>query len=279
MYREILSFVEESKDEPFVLFWTTPVPHVPLQAPEKWVDHYRAKLGDEEPYIGDKDYFPCRYPRATYAAMVSYWDEQIGGLVAKLKELGIYDNTIIIFTSDNGPTFNGGTDSPYFDSAKPFKSEFGWGKASLREGGIRVPMIASWPGHIPAGTTSDLLSAFWDMMPTMCDIAGIESPATDGISMLPEMLGDKENQKQHDFLYWEFPESGGQKALRFGDWKAFVGDVKNGNRNIELYNLKDDPREQNNVAAEHPDLVRKVTDIFRAEHSDAEIDNFNLPVW
>lgn len=279
MYREILSFVEESKDEPFVLFWTTPVPHVPLQAPEKWVDHYRAKLGDEEPYIGDKDYFPCRYPRATYAAMVSYWDEQIGGLVAKLKELGIYDNTIIIFTSDNGPTFNGGTDSPYFDSAKPFKSEFGWGKASLREGGIRVPMIASWPGHIPAGTTSDLLSAFWDMMPTMCDIAGIESPATDGISMLPEMLGDKENQKQHDFLYWEFPESGGQKALRFGDWKAFVGDVKNGNRNIELYNLKDDPREQDNVAAEHPDLVRKVTDIFRAEHSDAEIDNFNLPVW
>ena len=97
--------------------------------------------------------------------MISYWDEQIGGLINKLKELGIYDNTIIIFTSDNGPTFNGGSDSFFFDSAKPFKSEWGWGKASLREGGIRVPMIASWPKKIKAGSKSDLICAFWDIMP------------------------------------------------------------------------------------------------------------------
>lgn len=133
MYKEILNFIDLTKDNPFVLFWTTPLPHVPLQAPEKWVKHYVNKFGDEKPYTGNKDYFPCRYPRATYAAMISYWDEQIGGLINKLKELGIYDNTIIIFTSDNGPTFNGGSDSFFFDSAKPFKSEWGWGKASLRE--------------------------------------------------------------------------------------------------------------------------------------------------
>lgn len=198
MYKEILNFIDLTKDNPFVLFWTTPLPHVPLQAPEKWVKHYVNKFGDEKPYTGNKDYFPCRYPRATYAAMISYWDEQIGGLINKLKELGIYDNTIIIFTSDNGPTFNGGSDSFFFDSAKPFKSEWGWGKASLREGGIRVPMIASWPKKIKAGSKSDLICAFWDIMPTFCEIAKVECPTTDGISFLPELLGKKQNK--HDFL-------------------------------------------------------------------------------
>lgn len=279
MYKEILDFVERSKDEPFALFWTTPVPHVPLQAPEKWIKHYLEKFGDEEPYIGDKDYFPCRYPHATYAAMVSYWDEQIGGLVKKLKDLGIYENTVIIFTSDNGPSFNGGCDSPFFDSAKPFKSEGGWGKASLREGGIRVPMIASWPGHIPAGTTSNHLSAFWDMMPTMCELAGIEPPVTDGISMVQEMLGKTEKQKKHEFLYWEFPEAGGQKALRMGYWKAFVKNIHNGGRKVELYDLSKDPREQNDVAEQHPDVVKKVLEIFRSEHTTPEIKKFEMPIW
>ena len=279
MYKELMDFVDRSKDEPFALFWTTPVPHVPLQAPERWIKHYVDKFGDEEPYIGNKGYFPCRYPRATYAAMVSYWDEQIGGLIQKLKDLGIYENTIIIFTSDNGPTFNGGTDSPWFDSAKPFKSERGWGKASLREGGIRTPMIASWPNHIQAGSTSNLLSAFWDMMPTMCDIAGVESPATDGISMLPEMLGKKEEQKHHEYLYWEYPEQGGQKALRMGDWKVFVPNIHKGNRDIELYDLSTDPREQVNVAKDHPEVVKRVLEIFREAHVDAEVERFKMPVW
>ena len=279
MYKEILDFVERSKDEPFALFWTTPVPHVPLQAPEKWIKHYVDKFGDEEPYIGDKGYFPCRYPRATYAAMVSYWDEQIGGLIQKLKELGIYENTIIMFTSDNGPTFNGGSDSPYFDSAKPFKSEKGWGKASLREGGIRTPLLVSWPGHVAPGSTSDLLSAFWDMMPTMCDIAGVEPPATDGISMLPTILGNDKGQVKHDFLFWEYPEAGGQKAVRMGNWKAFVPQVRKGNQHVELYDLATDPREQNDVSAQHPEVVNRVLEIFRSEHQDPEIKGFLLPVW
>ena len=279
LYKELISFVEKSKDKPFALFWTTPVPHVPLQAPEKWIQYYREKFGDEKPYIGDKGYFPCRYPHATYAAMVSYWDEQIGGLVKKLKELGIYENTVIIFTSDNGPTFNGGSDSPYFDSAKPYKSEIGWGKASLREGGIRVPMIATWPGHIPAGTESDLLSAFWDMMPTMCELAGVKSPETDGISMVPEMLGHNKKQKKHEYLYWEYPEAGGQKAVRIGNWKAFVRNIYKGGRKVELYNLSDYPYEQNDVAEQHPEIVEKVLEIFRKEHVDAEVERFKMPVW
>lgn len=279
MYKEILDFVDRSKDAPFALFWTTPVPHVPLQAPERWIKHYVEKFGDEEPYLGNKGYFPCRYPRATYAAMVSYWDEQIGGLVQKLKELGIYENTVIIFTSDNGPTFNGGSDSPFFDSAKPFKSELGWGKASLREGGIRVPMIASWPGHIPAGSKSDLLSAFWDMMPTMCELAGVEPPATDGISMVPEMLGQTAHQKKHEYLYWEYPEAGGQKAVRIGNWKAFVKNIRKGGRKVELYDLSDYPYEQNDVSEQHPEIVEKVLEIFRTEHVDSDIKRFEMPVW
>ena len=279
MYEELMNFVDRAQNDPFVLFWTTPVPHVPLQAPDRWVKHYVEKFGDEEPYLGNAGYFPCRYPRATYAAMVSYWDEQIGGLVQKLKDLGLYENTLIIFTSDNGPTFNGGSDSPFFDSAYPFSSEKGWGKCSLREGGIRAPMIACWPKKIKAGTSSDLLSAFWDMMPTMCDIAGVKSPETDGLSMLPTFLGQDKKQKQHEYLYWEYPEAGGQKAVRMGKWKAFVKDVRKGNRDIQLYDLSIDPSEKNNLAALHPEIIEKVLKIFRAEHVDAEIKTFNLPVW
>lgn len=277
MYKEIIDFVDRSKDGPFVLFWTTPVPHVPLQAPERWVKYYVDKFGDEEPYLGNQGYFPCRYPRATYAAMVSYWDEQIGGVIAELKKQGIYENTIIMFTSDNGPTFNGGSDSPWFDSAKPFKSELGWGKCSLHEGGIRAPLIVSWPKKVEAGSQSPLISAFWDMMPTFCDIAGIASPETDGISILPEMLGKNAKQEKHDFLYWEYCERGGEKAVRMGDWKAYLRDILKGNKEIELYNLQVDPREHTNVAKYHPDLVQKAKEIMKREHVDAEIKKFNMP--
>ena len=241
------------------------VPHTKL---DKGADPY-----EEKSYA--KYYFPCRYPRATYAAMISYWDEQIGGLINKLKELGIYDNTIIIFTSDNGPTFNGGSDSFFFDSAKPFKSEWGWGKASLREGGIRVPMIASWPKKIKAGSKSDLICAFWDIMPTFCEIAKVECPTTDGISFLPELLGKKQNK--HDFLYWEFPDSGGQKAIRMGKWKGIVLNIFKGNRKIQLYDLDSDPREQTDVARYHPEIVKRMEDIMKQEHIEPELASFKMP--
>ena len=141
MHNEALAFIEKNKKNPFFLYYASPLPHVPLQAPRYWVNYYRKIIGDEEPFVG-KSYFPNQYPKATYAAMISYLDEQVGDIVNKLKEVGVYENTLIIFTSDNGPTFNGGTDTPYFDSAKPFKTEYGWAKCFVNEGGIRVPMIA-----------------------------------------------------------------------------------------------------------------------------------------
>lgn len=275
MYDEILKFVERSKEKPFFLAWTTPLPHVPLQAPERWVKYYVDKFGTEEPYIGDKGYFPCRYPRATYAAMISYWDEQIGGLIKKLKELGIYENTVIVFTSDNGPTFNGGSDSPWFDSAKPFKSEMGWGKASIREGGIRVPMIVTWEGKIKPGTVSNHICASWDVMPTVCDLAGVASPKTDGISFVPELFGKK--QKVHDYLYWEYPEGGGAKAIRMGKWKGLILNIREeGETNMMLFDLEKDPREQNNIAAEHPDIVSTMREKMKEAHEDPIIERFTM---
>lgn len=273
MYDEILKFVEESKDSPFFLAWTTPLPHVPLQAPERWVNYYVEKFGDEEPYLGDKGYFPCRYPHATYAAMISYWDEQIGGLINKLKELGIYDNTVIVFTSDNGPTFNGGTDSPWFDSAKPFKSEAQWGKASLREGGIRVPLIVSWENKIKANTQSNHVCASWDIMPTVCELAGIQAPQTDGISIVPVLLGKQ--QASHEYLYWEYPESGGQKAIRMGKWKGLILNIKaEGDANMMLFDLENDPREQNNIAADHPDIIQQLRQKMKEAHTPPAVERF-----
>lgn len=274
MYTEILSFVEQNKSNPFMLMWTTPVPHVPLQAPQRWIDHYVKKFGDEAPYTGQSGYFPCRYPKATYAAMVSHFDEQIGGLIAKLKEEGIYENTIIIFTSDNGPTYNGGTHSPWFDSAKPFKCEAGWGKGSLHEGGIRVPLVVSWPKHIKQGSKSDLVCASWDMLPTFCEITGAKPCKTDGISIVNELKGKK--QKQHEYLYWEFPEGSGSKAIRMGKWKGLILNIKKGNTHMALYDLESDPREQVDLSEQHPDIVAKMLKKMAEAHTPAQVKEFNI---
>lgn len=274
LLNEIISFINQQKNTPFMLMWTTPVPHVPLQAPQKWVEYYLKKFGDEKPYTGQSGYFPTRYPHATYAAMISYFDEQIGELIEELKKLGIYENTLIIFTSDNGPSFNGGADSPWFDSANPFKSEFGWGKTSLREGGIRVPMIAIWKGKIAPGTTTEHISAFWDVMPTFADIAGVKETTSDGISFLPTLLGKK--QKQHKYLYWEFPENEGSKAIRMGNWKGYIPNYKKGDRKIELYDLNIDPREQNNIADKHPRVVKKLYKMMKRAHTKPEIERFDM---
>ena len=279
MFREITDFVDTNKMKPFFLYWATPIPHVALQAPQKWVDFYKDKFGNEKPYLGDKGYFPHQNPHAAYAAMVSYLDENIGKLVQQLKDVGVYENTIIIFTSDNGPSYTGGADPDYFESAKPFEGRYGRGKGFLYEGGIRVPMIASWPNHIQPGSTSDHISAHYDMLATFADIAGYESPeATDGISMLPTMISEG-NQKTHDFMYWEFPSYGGQVAMRMGDWKIVRQNLMNKETpTIELYNLKNDPTETTNVAEAHPDILKKATEIFRAEREVPELDNFKIPM-
>jgi len=276
MFSEMIKFIETNRDDPFFFYWASPIPHVALQAPSRWVDYYVKKFGDEPPYTGDRGYFPHRYPRAAYAAMVSYLDERVGELISKLKEEGLYENTLIIVSSDNGPTYNGGTDSPWFNSGGPFPSERGRAKGFLHEGGIRVPMIASWPCKIEPGSESDHISAFWDLLPTLCETAGADIPeGVDGISYLPELLGE-ELQEEHPYLYWEFPQSNGQQAVRMGHWKAIRKEIRKGNLELELYNLEEDIREQHNVASMHPEIVKQMEGILEQEHQTPEIDRFKL---
>ena len=206
--------------------------------------------------------------------MISYLDEQVGLLIDKLKAEGLYDNTLIIFTSDNGPTFNGGSDSPWFDSAKPYKSEYGWGKTSVKEGGIRVPMLAVWKNKIKPNSTTDHISAFWDIMPTLCEVVDVKSPQTDGISFLPTLLGKK--QTPHEYLYWEFGETDGSVALRMGKWKGIVSNIHKGNREVELYNLELDPREHTNVAKYHPEVVELIKQKMVEAHETPQVDKFKM---
>jgi arylsulfatase len=261
MFDEITNFVDENSDKPFFLYWATPIPHLPLQAPKEWIDYYVKKFGDEDP-TNQFNYFPQRYPNATYAAMVSYLDDQIGKLVKQLKELGIYENTLIMFTSDNGPIVS----TEYFQSGGPFPAGRAYGKGNVNEAGIRVPLIASWPAVIKPGTVSDHIAAAYDVMPTLAEITGAEVPAeATGLSFLPTLKGKK--QKAHEYLYWEFPESGGQMALRMNNFKAMRKDMHNGNLTWKLFDLDKDPAEANDISAEHPDIITKVEEIVKKEHT------------
>jgi len=275
IHEKAIEFLTKNKDSSFFMYYASPLPHLPLQAPKKFVDKYRKLFGDEEPYLGNKGYFPNRYPRATYAAMIDYLDYQLGDLIEKLKELEIYENTIIIVTSDNGPTYTGGVDFDFFESSKPFSNGYGRTKGYTYEGGIRVPLIASWPNKINAGSTSDHISAFYDMMPTICDIAGVDSPEKiDGKSFKAELLGKE--QQPHEFLYWEFPSYKGQQAVRLGKWKGVRKNIFDGNLDIELYDLDNDILEQTNLADQHPDIVEKIAAIMIQEHETAENKRFKF---
>ena len=275
MHREALQFIERNNKVPFFLFYASPLPHVPLQAPQRWVEYYQKIFGEEEPYTG-KSYFPNLTPRATYAAMISYLDEQVGDVVAKLQDLGIYKNTLIIFSSDNGPSYTGGADTPFFDSAKPFRSDKGWAKGYLHEGGIRVPMVASWQGNILPNSISDHLSGFYDVMPTICDILDLPTPDhTDGISFLPILLNN-EQKKKHEYLYWEFPGYNGQQAVRLGKWKGIRKNIFEGNLIVELYDLNNDIMEQNNIASQYPEVIKRIEKIMKLEHIPSTLEQFKF---
>ena len=277
MHKKAVDFIDANKDKPFFLLYASPLPHVPLQAPEKWVNYYKAKLGEEEPYTG-KSYFPNQTPHATYAAMIATLDEQVGDLVATLVKNGIWENTLIIFTSDNGPTYSGGADTKFFDSAKPFKTDYGWAKGFLNEGGIRVPMIASWEGHIQYGSKTDHLSGFQDVMPTLYDLIGANaSTMTDGVSFLPTLLG-KNQRETHEYLYWEIPEYGGQQAVRIGNYKAIRKNIFEGNLEIELYDLSSDIQETQNLADQYPEIIKQVEGILEREHVSSEIQRFRYNI-
>lgn len=257
-----LDFIDKNHKQPFFLYYATIIPHVALQVPEDdpGLAEYRKKWPDETPYTGNRGYLPNQTPRATYAAMITRLDRSVGILIDRLKELGVYDNTLIIFTSDNGPTNAGGGQASYFNSAGPLKAL----KGSLYEGGIRVPFVASWKGQIKAGTSSDHTSACWDMLATFADVSGGKVVKdTDGISLLPTLLG-KGEQKAHDHLYWEL---GSQQALRKGDWKAY----RRAGGPIQLYDLSKDIGEQSNVSSQHPEVVKSMEKLFvsaRTDHKD-----------
>jgi len=263
--QEALKFIRTNKDNPFFLYVPFTIPHMALQVPEDSLAEYRGKWPDP-PYKGDKGYFAHPNPRACYAAMVTRMDKDVGRIMSLLKELALDDNTLVIFTSDNGPTFNGGSDSAFFESAKPLRGL----KASVYEGGIRVPYIARWPGRIKAASTSNHISAFWDFLPTCCELIGEDPPQDiDGITMLPTLFGRDQEQRKHEYMYWELR---GQQAIRMGKWKALR--LKPG-RKIELYDLDSDIAESKDLADEHPEIVAEMAEIFRTGRTESEV--FPLP--
>ncbi|MDN5288165.1 MAG: N-acetylgalactosamine-6-sulfatase [Mucilaginibacter sp.] len=271
-----LKFIDKNKDKPFFLYYPTPLPHLSLQAPKDLVDYYHKKFGEEKPFLGGS-YFPCRYPHATYAAMITLMDRQVGQIIKKLKDDGVYDNTIIMFCADNGPAFNAGVDPIFFNSGGPFKGEYGWGKGFVHEGGIREPFIVSWQGGVKPGSTSDLISSTIDMMPTFCDLLRLKTPDVDGLSILPTILGQSK-QEQHPYLYFEYPEYGGQQAIRIGNWKGVRLNLLKGNATWSLYDLNTDEKEQNDVAGSHQDIIQKMIAISKKEHHTPELSRFIIPV-
>lgn len=251
-----MEFIRENKDRPFFLYLPFAVPHLSIQVPDADVADYTATI-TEAPYEHKSRYLEHPTPRAAYAAMLTHMDRGVGEIMALLDELGLDENTIVFFSSDNGPTYDrlGGSDSDYFESAGPFSGL----KGSLQEGGIRVPLIARWPGKIQPGSTSGHVSAFWDILPTFAELAGTKAPdGIDGLSFVPELL-DVGSQEKHRYLYWEFIAYGGQQALRMGDWKGLRRDITvTKSLKTELYNLADDPGEKHDLAAEHPDIVAQI---------------------
>ena len=278
MHNEAMAFLDRNINQKFFLYYASPLPHLPLQAPKKWVNYYREKFGKEEPYLGNKGYFPNFSPRATYAAMISYLDEQVGELVAKLKENGQYENTLIVFSSDNGPTHKDEqVDIHFFNSTGIFVNSKNTVKGNVNEGGIRVPTIASWPKKIKAGSKSDHPSIFYDYFATVCDIIGAKLDfIIDGKSYLQALLGKE--QKKHDYLYWEFPSYTGQQAIRVNNWKGYKKQLFEGPSKLRLFNIKDDPKELNDLSSNYPDVVKKLESFMKSAHSKATIEKFNIPV-
>jgi arylsulfatase A len=263
IFDRALDFIRAHKDGPFFCFLPVTIPHAALEIPEKDRAPFRKKFAQFETVVGKYAGAKVVNPIASFAAMVSRLDSDVGRLVDLLGELGIDDNTIIVFTSDNGPHGEGGHDPKFFDSNGPFRGR----KRDLYEGGIREPTIAYWPGHIAAGTESDFASAGWDWLPTFCDLAGVATPAgLDGVSLTPTLTGAGE-QQPHEYLYWEFHEQGGKQALRRGPWKAVrLGVNKNPQATPELYNLDNDPGETTNVAASETAVLAELVELMDEAH-------------
>lgn len=277
IHQEALDWLDrQDADTPFFGVLTYTLPHAELVQPEdSIVAGYKKKFFEDRTWGGQEGsrYNPSEHTHAQFAGMITRLDSYVGDVMAKLEEKGLADNTLVIFTSDNGPHEEGGADPTFFGRDGKLKGL----KRSCHEGGIRVPFIAVWPGHVAEGVENDHQFAFYDLLPTFCDIVGQKNPEKnfpnkgfDGISIAPTLLGQGE-QLEHDHLYWEFHETD-QIGVRKGDWKLIVKSGK-----PELYNLAEDIHEDNNVAASHPELVNEMVEIIRAEHTDNPYFRITMP--
>ena len=292
IHKRALAWLRSQKQgEPFFGIFTYTLPHAELRQPDdSLLQSFRGKLLPEREYRGDNPsrYNPTPEAHAQFAAMITRLDAQVGEIMQVLEEQGLADNTVLIFTSDNGPHEEGGADPDYFNHDGKFRGL----KRSTHEGGIRIPFIVRWPNHVKAGTESDFPFAFYDLLPTFCDIAGIKSLnsklstrqqknnfqfsifnsqfSTDGVSILPTLTG-MGRQRKHDHLYWEFHETD-MLGVRQGDWKLVVHKGRS-----SLYNLREDPHEDNDLAGKHPALVRKLIKKIYQDHTDSPLFPITLP--
>lgn len=266
-----LNFIRENKEKPIFAYFAITPPHADLDYPD--LSQYDGKF-EEKPYINDKKkgYKTQMKPRAAYASMVSEIDKNVAQITSLLDSLGKLENTIIIFSSDNGVHNVGGHNPKFFNSNGGFRGN----KRDLYEGGIRTPFIVSWPKHIAPGSTSNHISTFWDFMPTVCDIVNVKSPKKiDGISYLPTLLGQDKNQKKHDYLYYEFFEQGGKQCVIKDGWKLVrLNVLKKDKTKEELYDMNNDPKEKNNIISTNEAKANELRKIMAGARTASS--HFNL---
>ena len=272
-----LTFIKQNEEKPFFLYLSATIPHAELIVPPGELGEYDGMF-NETPFVNNSGGGYCSQPkpRATFAAMVSRLDNGVQQIIDLLKEMGLYENTMIIFTSDNGTHSEGGHDPEFFNSNGIYRGT----KRDLYEGGIRTPFVISYPAGIKPGATTDHISAFWDFMPTVCELTGIKSPENiDGISYLPTLLG-KKGQKKHDYLYFEFHERNGTRCLIKDNWKLIQLNVnKTEQTTWELYNLKVDPSERNNVIDQQKKRVDNMKKMLLNARTGNENWNFPTVKW
>lgn len=275
-------FIRENAGKPFFAMLTYTLPHAELIHPyDSLWQYYREKFKDipedYKKWNTDGDYCTVEHPLTAFASMVSQLDIYVGEVMDLVEDLGIADNTVIIFSSDNGPHNEGGANPEFFDSNSIYRGT----KRDLYEGGIRVPFIVSCPSFIKPGSKSSHPCAFWDLAPTFAQLAGVNINGntdasvqfeTDGLSLVDLWSGKK--ARQHDYFYWEFHEQGGRQAVRMGDWKGIRQQAKSDSPTFELYNLADDPSETRDLASEYPDIVRKIEEIMAEAHTPSDIFPF-----
>lgn len=263
MMDETLGFIDEHKDEPFFLYLAYTLPHANNEK------HRALGDGTEVPDFGRYAKTDWTQQNKGQAAMIGYLDNMVGQVMARLDQHGLTDNTVVLFTSDNGPHSEAGNDVPFFDANGPVTGI----KRALYDGGIRVPMIVQWPGHVAAGSTTGLIAGGVDLMATAADIAGIDLDVeTDGISYLPTLLGRDDEQEKHRYLYWEFYQNGSKQSMRMGKWKAVRRPFGTGP--IEVYDVKADIGEEIDLASERPDMVEKFERLFAKAHTPT--DDWNV---